>query len=179
MFKLSIFDKFRNPKFEDDDDVKLAWYTYIVDFMKCVSSKWKKIISEKYMGNRVKIDSYITISDEAFVRWLLWLKLDHYLELNKKGELQLETKIKKTRLGPHDSKHHIDYYSKLYKDVKESRKDGTIMKKWNDIFWEQAEIYCPGKARKKRYGNNYNTNNIGDGENNALPSRDEIEEELY
>ena len=59
------------------------------------------------MGNRVKIDSYITISDEAFVRWLLWLKLDHYLELNKSEELQLE-KTKK-RISPHESKHHIDY----------------------------------------------------------------------
>ena len=71
MFDLSLISKFRDPEYENDEEVKYAWFVYCYEIMRCVSLNWKKHTSAHTIKNRPKLDRVITLSDEAFGRFVL------------------------------------------------------------------------------------------------------------
>ena len=58
-----------------DDAVINGWYNYVLKFLPTVSKEWKDKISSNKVKDKSIIFQYVTISDEALVRWLveLWL----------------------------------------------------------------------------------------------------------
>ena len=179
MFDITILQKFRQPEYENDEEVKQAWFVYCYEIMRCVSLKWKKSLSKNYICSQAKLDSSITTSDEAFARWLLYLKLPNLLKLAEEGNLNKEEVKKKIKQGPHDSKTNIHLYSTIYGSVKETRSNATTMKKWNDIFWEQTEIFCKNQLRKRCADNSFEMKSIIETHRISLPSRDIINEDFY
>ena len=149
MFDLSNLQKFRQPEYENDEEVKQAWFIYCYEILRCVSLKWKKSLKQNYICSRTKLDSSITTSDEAFARWLLYLKVPNLIKLAEEGKLDNKGGKKRIKQGPHDSKTNIHYYSSIYGYVKETRSNVTSLKKWNDIFWEQTEFFCKNQLRER------------------------------
>ena len=174
MFDISLLEKFRNPEFENDEKVKYAWFIYCYEIMRCVSLNWKKHISPHTLNNRGKLDLVITCSDEAFGRWLLNLKIPELLAVQESGTEHVNLKKRK---GPHDSKIKMQYYSTIYVEVKKSRQDKKVMKKWNEIFWDQVDIHCKNELNKACIENNLRMVSTVTSEHIVLPSRDVIDEE--
>ena len=63
--------------------------------------------------------------------------------------------------------------------MKETRSNATTMKKWNDIFREQTEIFCKNQLRKRCVDNSFEMKSIIETHRISLPSRDIINEDFY
>lgn len=171
LFDLSLISKFRDPEYENDEEVKYAWFVYCYEIMRCVSLNWKKHTSAHTIKNRPKLDRVITLSDEAFGRFVLNVKVPEYFTSKETG---IPAKKKK---GPQDTKVKMQCYSIIYAEVKKSRQDKKIMKKWNSIFWEQVDIHCQKELNKICVQNNLRLDSIVTSERVELPTRDDIDEE--
>ena len=66
---------FYTSDYENDDAVINGWYNYVLKFLPTVSKEWKDKVSSNKVKDKSIIFQYVTISDEALVRWLVevWL----------------------------------------------------------------------------------------------------------
>ena len=71
----------------------------------------------------------------------------------------------------------MQYYSTIYVEVKKSRQDKKVMKKWNEIFWDQVDIHCKNELNKACIENNLRMVSTVTSGHIVLPSRDVIDEE--
>ena len=143
---------FYNSDYENDDAVINGWYNYVLKFLPTVSKEWKDKISSNKVKDKSIIFQYVTISDEALVRWLveLWLpKLKILVDNN-----WIEDDKKKSH-GPHDTKQFKGLYSIIHSEISTSRKDHKTAIRWNTLFWNEVErrnkhLFCDQtKFRKK------------------------------
>jgi hypothetical protein len=158
MFDLNLMDFFYNPKYENDENVINAWYSYVIKILPIVSKKWRDSITPDKLSNEKSMFSFITISDEALMRWLLviWVSNlsksdqqspntnsdkeneDSTLDskpINQDDCSKLSTKKKR---GPHDTNAKLNIYTKFFHEIKKARSDYNTAVRWNSIFWSEV-----------------------------------------
>lgn len=162
MFDLNLMDFFYNPKYENNENVINAWFVYVMKILPIVSKKWRDSITPDKLPNEKSMFSFITISDEALMRWLLiiWvsnLKKKKSEDIQKKSDQSMnnysdkenedesktnnqddDSKPSKKKRGPHDTNAKLNIYTKLFHEVKKARSDYNTAVRWNLIFWNEV-----------------------------------------
>lgn len=156
IFDLDLMDYFYDPNYEKDKNVINAWYLYVMKILPLVSKKWKDATTPEHLSNETSMFHYITISDEAIMRWFLkiWVpKLSQKTvsqkatenenagELNKQDD---DNKLSgydssKRKRGPHDTNVHINIYTTLFHNVSNARSDHKTAVRWNKLFWDEVK----------------------------------------
>jgi hypothetical protein len=88
MFDLNLMDFFYNPKYENDEHVINAWYAYVMKILPIVSKKWRDSITPDKLSNEKSMFSFITISDEALMRWLLVIWVSNLTKKKSQHEMK-------------------------------------------------------------------------------------------
>jgi len=151
MFDVSLIANFRKEEFKQDGQVQRAWYTFVLHFLPCVNHDWMASLNPSKLKNTVSMHKYLTVSDEAFVLWVIKHKYAA-LEIEKNaGWPKKDNKAKS--LGAHASKTHIVDYTYTYAAVDKARKNAESAKYWNDLFWtyvmsKQPEIFAKNDEEK-------------------------------
>lgn len=169
MFDLHLMNFFYDPNYENDERVINAWYIYVLKILPIVSKKWRDSTAPDKLSNEKSMFSFITISDEALMRWLLiiWVstltKTNHAHpqnnnsdKENNKEELDPSTlneneksKPSKKKRGPHDTNAKLNIYTKLYHEISMARSDYNTAVRWNLIFWaevrKRSDCFLKGK----------------------------------
>jgi hypothetical protein len=158
MFDLDLMNYFYDPDYENDMKVINAWYIYVFKILTIVSKKWRDSTAPDKLSNEKSMFSFITISDEALMRWLLiiWVanltkkNSDHPNVTNSDKENEDNTlgskminqdeksKPSKKKRGPHDTNTKINIYTKLFHEIKKARSDYDTAVRWNLIFWSEV-----------------------------------------
>jgi hypothetical protein len=97
MFDMKLMDHFYDPKYEKDENVVNAWYFYVLKFLPLVNKKWREATTPDKITNQTSMFHFITISDEALMRWFIQILLPNELK-----------KIKKERQMIMDDKNEIE-----------------------------------------------------------------------
>lgn len=161
MFDIDLMKHFYNPKYEKDEKVLNAWFLYVLKFLPIVSKQWRESVSNDKLKNEKSMFFFITISDEALVRWFitLWLPI---IERRKKDNWKDEGKS--TGKGPHDTKQNIKLYTMLHNDIEVARKDHQAAVRWNHLFWSEVKkknlIVLEKKKTQSKYANVENSSNF-------------------
>jgi hypothetical protein len=135
MFNLEDCNEFYNP--EVPKRYRKSWYIFVYKFLICVNGDLLKSLQGSQVKEQKNIFNYVSVSDEAFTRWVLEIRLQKV-----KFEMQHEDSGKKAfqkPSGPHASLMYSSRYSEIYSQVLEGRKITT--NDWNDIFWSYFKIY--------------------------------------
>lgn len=141
MIQISDMDKFRNMEYAENKQIVVAFYVFFYKLMPCVNLDWEKEMKDNKLKNFTSIHQYCTVSDEAFVRWVIFCK---YNKAKSMAEAEISNvsgkKLKGKEQGKHDSTQFLDVYVKYYMDVKASRKDKNTRIHWNNIFWTLMKL---------------------------------------
>jgi hypothetical protein len=142
--------------FESEDlvtkEIRSSWYMFAYRFLPCVNSDWLKCITGSRAKLCINMFKHITVSDEAFARWVLECKREK-VEAEVTGpNREVDRKFEKPK-GSHDSNKYMVRYLEIYEQVKLRRTDKnriiynnwfwTYFKKSNSIYFKEA----PSKAR--------------------------------
>lgn len=152
MFDLDLMKYFYDPAYEQDEKVINAWYIYVLKILPIVSKGWKDATAPDKLRIETSMFKYITISDEAIMRWLLeiWIpkltKTDQPDKAMKQTDMKNEhsdcseenSKTPKKR-GPHDTNVKIDMYTTLFHEIATARKNYSTAVRWNQIFWNEVK----------------------------------------
>ena len=85
--------------------------------------------------NQINVHRYITVSDEAFVRWVLQVKKNKLLEEKHQSWPIASAGGKKKPNGMHDSRQFSHIYAEIHSEVKKRRSLSSISNQWNNLFW--------------------------------------------
>ena len=157
MFDINLMEYFYNPEYEQNENVINAWYIYVFKILPLVSKKWKDAISPDKLTRETSMFSFITISDEALMRWFLKLWIPKLLCENKEVAVndsgkevavsdsgkeinltELNATISKKR-GPHDSNVKLNIYTALFHEIAIARKNYSTAVRWNLLFWDEVK----------------------------------------
>jgi hypothetical protein len=165
MFDLELMNFFYNPDYETDTNVVNAWYIYVLKFLPLVNKKWREATAPDKLTNASSMFLFISISDEALIRWFLniWVpiivkkkeqreqeeamngKMASQEEINKtenaiKQEKQILSPVKKARKrGPHDTNVKASIYSSVHHAITNARRNYDAAVRWNQIFWSEVQ----------------------------------------
>lgn len=152
MFDLNLMDHFYNPDYETDQAVVDAWYTYVLKFLPLVNKKWREATAPDKIVNSVSMFQFITISDEALMRWFMQILLpieikkieDKKSQDQKESEepnnkAQDENKKKTSKRGPHDTNVKAPIYAALHHAITNARRNYNAAVRWNLIFWDEVK----------------------------------------
>ena len=134
MFPLEIMNKFYDDTIPEE--ARAPWYIFVYKFVVCVNSELLRAISGAQAKEQRNIFNYITISDEAFARWVLETK---YLKVQAevaRGESTKKAFQKPS--GAHDSNRYSSRYNEIHKLVREGR--SVSKNKWNNLFWKYFKL---------------------------------------
>jgi hypothetical protein len=161
MFDLSLMEHFYDPNYEKDENVINAWYIYVLKFLPLVNKKWREATTPDKIVNSSSMFHYITISDEALMRWFIQILLPNELkkiekarqmilhdieEINndgyestgvKNGQEDTTTK-KPIKRGPHDTNVKATIYTALHHAITKARRNYNAAVRWNQIFWDEV-----------------------------------------
>jgi hypothetical protein len=133
LFDMTLMDKFYKLEFEDNPQVRKAWYVYCFHFLRQVSNGWNTALSTRNVKNRTSMVNLITVSDEALVRWLMKIIFKELTTLetnncsnNKPAKITRDTKSK------------LWMYKLEHQNIRSDKMDKNVVEKWNDIFWEEC-----------------------------------------
>ena len=128
MFPLEIMNKFYDDTIPQE--ARAPWYIFVYKFVVCVNSELLRAISGAQAKEQRNIFNYITISDEAFARWVLETK---YLKVQAEVATGESTKkVFQKPSGAHDSNRYSSRYNEIHKLVREGR--SVSKNKWNHLF---------------------------------------------
>lgn len=143
MFETNLMDFFYNPAYEQNQDVIDAWYIYVLKFLPLVNKKWRESTSPDNFVNEVSMFHFVTISDEAIMRWFIKIWMTKIMKKNEKeneekeDEAEQDEKIKKR--GPHDTNVNATIYTTLHHEVTIARRNYDAAVRWNLIFWDEVK----------------------------------------
>jgi hypothetical protein len=145
MKKKKMFDCREMEYFYDEDhfnnnSTRQAWYIFCFKFVTCVNGDWLKSLNAANARNQVNMFRWVTVSDEAFVRWVLEckrLKLDD----EEKNGWQNPPRGRKP-CGMHDSRQYSQRYAEIHSYVKTMRNKKTAPE-WNNLFWSMYRLVHP------------------------------------
>ena len=153
LFDLNLMDYFYNSEYEDNENVINAWYIYVLKILPLVNKKWKDAVAPDKLSREISMFSFISISDEALMRWFLklWVpKLSKNDNTSEKEATNDESddetdnnniknpKIPKKR-GPHDSNVNLNIYTSLFHDITSARRNYSTAVCWNMLFWVEVK----------------------------------------
>jgi hypothetical protein len=147
MFDVNLVEKFYSEEHFYNVEVIKAWYLFVYKLLPCVNNDWMVSLSNVNAKNKVNIFQLVTVSDEAFIRWLLYCKYPFLQEQQKLGWPKKDDGKKATKsTGSHDSKKFLSEYASIYSKVKKIREDINLANKWNNLFWtlmvkKHAELF--------------------------------------
>lgn len=134
MFPLEIMNKFYDDTIPQE--ARAPWYIFVYKFVVCVNSELLRAISGAQAKEQRNIFNYITISDEAFARWVLETK---YLKVQAEVATGESTKkVFQKPSGAHDSNRYSSRYNEIHKLVREGR--SVSKNKWNNLFWKYFKL---------------------------------------
>lgn len=109
-----------------------------------MNGDWLKSCNPANARNQVYMYRYITVSDEAFVRWVLEVKKSKLLEEKKQGWQVVPSggKVKKKPNGIHDSRQFSQRYAEIHFEV-HNKRESLNADQWNDIFWTTFRLVKP------------------------------------
>ena len=117
-----------------------AWYLFVYKFLVCVNGGLLKSIQ----GNKVKeqrnIFQDVSVSDEAFTRWVIEVKYKKIKSEVENPEAINKKKFKKPP-GQHASLMFSSRYAVIHAEVLKGRK--TTRNDWNDVFWNYYKAFHP------------------------------------
>ena len=129
MFDLEQTSQFYDPKVPKG--ARKPWYLFVFKFLICVNGDLLKSLQGSQAKEQKNIFNYVSVSDEAFVRWVLEIK---YREVSAESyNPQNESKTFQKPKGKHDSLIYASRYYEIYTEVLEGRK--VTRNDWNDVFW--------------------------------------------
>jgi hypothetical protein len=88
----------------------------------------------------VNIFRFVTVSDEAFVRWTLEIKRPKLLEEENNG-WPLPNGGRKPP-GMHDSRQYSQRYAAIHQEIKKLRTTQNVQN-WNNLFWSMYRYVQP------------------------------------
>jgi hypothetical protein len=120
-------------------EYRKPWYLFVFKFLICVNGDLLKSFQGSQVKEQKNIFSFVSVSDEAFTRWVIEVKLFKTIaEVNNTNFNKPHFQKPK---GQHDSLMFSARYCDIYKEVLEvltlSRHD------WNDIFWLYFKLNHP------------------------------------
>ena len=118
---------------EVSKEIRLSWYIFAYKFLSCVNSDWLKSITGRKAQLKINLFKFISVSDEAFTRWVLEVKYKKVMTDMKSNNSVTKKKPEKSR-GSHDSLKFSRRYTEIYQEVKTGRsaETRTIYNNW---FW--------------------------------------------
>lgn len=134
MFPLEITNRFYDDSIPEE--ARAPWYIFVYKFLVCVNGELLRAISSAQAKEQRNIFNYITISDEAFARWVLETKF-----LKVQAEVASGDSTKKAfqkPSGAHDSNRYSSRYNEIHKLVREGRSKSK--NKWNHLFWKYFKL---------------------------------------
>jgi hypothetical protein len=140
MLDFDEIEHFYDVNYFTNNKTRTAWYIFCFKFLTCVNGEWLKSLNAVNARNQVNMYRFVTVSDEAFVRWVLEVK---------KPKLQREEKLgwpdsnkRRKPNGIHDSRQYSHRYAVIHQEVKEHR-NGKIVQDWNNLFWSMYRYIHP------------------------------------
>jgi hypothetical protein len=140
------------------DSVREAWYVFCYKLLPSVNKKWRKQMHEDNLWQRPSIFGIITTSDFVLVQWILYCKMEKFLKLKDKQDKPKGKggRTKGDNTGPHDSKHKMHIYARLYNQFDPLLDNETYLTKWNNIFWDKMEehhrqkVFRDGEVKRNK-----------------------------
>jgi hypothetical protein len=139
-----FYDIKKEPDTEVSDEIKEAYFEFLNDFCKYVSTFWSGYI-KKDRVKHIKIESLtfqanLTISDEAICMWLIKLNYktayDNSIDIQRIGKKNWMKEREKGKSGQHDTKIHYVEYKTIFNKIKKGRKDIETYIYWQKVFFE-------------------------------------------
>jgi hypothetical protein len=119
-------------------EVRRAWFLFAHRFLPCVNSDWLRSLSGTKVKSRVNMFQFISVSDEAFVRWVLEVKYKRIKEEIDNG-YEIDSKFVKPK-GAHDSNRYLSRYNEIHAEVKAGRsKENQVI--YNNWFWTYFKLH--------------------------------------
>ena len=140
MFDFNEIEHFYRDEYFDSGDTRKAWYLYCYKFLTCVNGDWLKSVNPSNARNQVHMFRYVTVSDEAFVRWVLEVKKVKLFDEKLHG-WPVASGGKKPN-GMHDSRQFSLRYAEIHSEVKKRRSDNNSHQ-WNNLFWSIYRLVQP------------------------------------
>jgi hypothetical protein len=156
-FDINLIEKFRCNNIDnliDKESIRNAWYIFVFKLLPLVNEEWCKVLKDNHIQSKPNIYEYTSLSDEAFIRWVIHCKHAKLLEEEKNGWPEKDADKKGKKGGPHESRINMDIYCKEIKNtklsfsvlpVRDEVKLKEIQTKWNSIFWEEMVLRNPEK----------------------------------
>lgn len=120
-------------------DYRKPWYLFVFKFLICVNGDLLKSLQGLQVKEQKNIFSFVSVSDEAFTRWVIEVKLLKVIAEVNNTNFQ-KPHFQKPK-GQHDSLMFSARYYRIYKEVLEGR---TVSRNdWNDIFWVYFKLNHP------------------------------------
>ena len=115
------------------------WYLFVFKFLICVNGDLLKSFQGSQVKEQKNIFSFVSVSDEAFTRWVIEVKLFKVIAEVKNTNCN-KPQFQKPK-GQHDSLMFSARYCDIYKEVLQGR---TVSRNdWNDIFWLYFKLNHP------------------------------------
>ena len=143
MFDFNEIDHFYRDEYFESQPTRLAWFIYCYKFLPCVNGEWLRAINPANARNQVNLLRYITVSDEAFVRWVLEVKKSKLLEEKRQGwPIASAVGNKRKPNGMHESRQFSHLYAEIHSEVKK-RRSVSSSHQWNNLFWSIYMVVKP------------------------------------
>ena len=140
MFNLDEMDHFYDDEYFHNIATRQAWYVYCYKFLTCVNGEWLKSVKATHARYQVNLFRYVTVSDEAYVRWVLEVKKPKLIKEQLKGWPSNSGGRKPN--GTHDSRQFFPRYAEIHYEVKKKRSYPNSHN-WNNLFWSMYRIIHP------------------------------------
>lgn len=141
MFNIENASEFYDAKVPRDH--RQAWYLFVYKFLVCVNGDLLKSIQGSKVKEQKNIFQDVSVSDEAFTRWVIEVKYKKVMSEVENPE-NIETKKKKNFKKPpgqHASIMYSSRYAAIHAEVLKGRK--TTRNDWNDVFWNYYKAFHP------------------------------------
>ena len=143
MFDFDEIEHFYRDEYFDSQPTRQAWFIYCYKFLACVNGEWLRNINPANARNQINLHRHITVSDEAFVRWVIQVKKNKLLEEKRQGWTIASAGGKKKPNGMHDSRQFSHIYAEIHSEVKKRRSLSSISHQWNNLFWSIYIVVKP------------------------------------
>ena len=145
MFDTALFDQFYDYNNGENTvvapEVVHGYFIFLNKFCIHSSYVWKDYLKGLEHGDIGTYKNNLTTSDETLTWWTILTKTDRvkqeadYIKLN--GKEQWEATRVKRKSGPHESKEHMDLYTKIFNRISEVRKDDNKYQFWQKKFFNK------------------------------------------
>lgn len=144
MFNIENASEFYDPKVPITH--RQDWYLFVYKFLICVNGDLLKSIQGSHVREQKNIFQDVSVSDEAFTRWVIEIKYKKVKSEIENPEMVGKKNFKKPP-GQHASIMFSSRYAVIHAEVLKGRI--TSRNSWNDVFWNYYKAYHPEIFQEK------------------------------